>query len=310
MAEIFYKGAQSICGFGVETTWGTQATAFRKFGIPTGTTDPVHTATVKNLMDMNLAREGTSQTTTMDKYEIKTAFYVNDYYGLMAIMGKVTKTGSNAPFTYTFTPNEADIPAFSFYHQIDNRDPARNIKDVYVGCKIKTAVFSINEGLLMCELTFSAKDRNDNQTGITVTSNTQEPYKYADVVNGEIQINSQNIQMDEWSLTIDNKLIERQAGLLISEQSITNIEYNQTAKGQMHTTDVRNLIGGSEVPFSIKFTRGTNDTLEFASNVVIMSAPNPTAKAETVNVNIAPSTRTMSIVYVSNSDINVPDIVL
>lgn len=309
MTDTYYKGAQSAVGFAVETTWGTKGTSFRKFGIPTGTTDPNKTATVKILGDMNSSREATTQVVTANKYEIKHSFYVNDYWGLLAILGTVAKVGATSPFTYTFTPNHC-IPAFSFYHKIDNCDTGKNISDIYVGCKVKTAAFTMNEGLLMCELTFSAKDREEDQGVIAVTENNAEPYKYADIINGNISLNSSNVQIDDWNITVDNKMVERQAGLLIDEQSVTNIEYSQSAKGQMNTTDVRDLVGGSEVPMVVLFTRGTNDTLSFNTNVMITSAPNPTTKSDVVQVNIAPSTRTLAIVYTTTTDIDTADIVL
>lgn len=307
--DTFYKGASSAVGFAVESVWGTKGTVFRKFGIPTGTTDPNKTATVVNLLDMNESREGTAQTVTAEKYEIKHSFYVNDYYGLKSILSKVVKAGSGAPFKYTFTP-DCDVPAFSFYHKINNCDPSKNISDIYVGCKIKTANFTINEGLLMCDLTFSAKERLKDQGEIVITENNADPYKYADVINGELSIDSKNIQIDEWSFSIDNKMVERQAGLTISEQSVTDIAYSQTAKGQMNSTDLRDLVGGAEVDMAILFSRGTNDTLSFKSKVMITSAPNPTSKSEVVSVSIAPSTRTLAIEYVTATDINLATIVL
>jgi len=309
MVDTYYKGAQSAVGFAVETTWGIAGTAFRKFGISTGTTDPNKTATVVMLGDMNSSREGTSQVVTANKYEIKHSFYVNDYWALLAILGTVAKVGATSPFTYTFTQSSC-IPAFSFHHKIDNCDAGKNISDVYVGCKIKQAAFTMNEGLLMCELTFSAKDREEDQGVIAVTENNAEPYKYSDIINGNISINSAAVQMDDWNISVDNKMVERQAGLLIDEQSVTNIEYSQSAKGQMNSTDVRDLVGGSEVPMVVLFSRGTNDTLSFNTNVMITSAPNPTTKSDVVQVNITPSTRTLEIVYITTTDIDVGDIVL
>ena len=309
MTDLYYKGAQSTCAFSNETTWGTPGTVFRKFGIPTGTTDPKKSAVVKNLLDMNEQREGTKQTVTAKKYEIKYSFYVTDYFGLKAILGKVTKSGSSPTFSYKFTPSH-DIPAFSFYHKIEKKDPKKIIREIYIVCKVKSANFSINEGLLMCDLTFSAKDRLEGQLEQAVTENTELPYKYADVINGRVQIDSKNIQMDEWSLSIDNKMIERQAGLLIDEQSVTNIEYNQTTQGQMDSLDVRNLIGGDEVQMSVKFLRGVNDSLEFLTTVLISEAPNPTEKGNVVTAEIKPMTRTLVIDYVTSTDIEETNIVL
>lgn len=309
MTDTYYKGAQAVVGFAPETTWGTAGTAFRKFGIPVGTITPTKTATVKILNDMNSSREGTAQTVTAYKYEITHSFYVNDYYGLLGILGNVTKTGSS-PFTYSFTPDDKCIPSFSLYNKIGNCDVSKVITDIYVGCKIKTANFSINEGLLMCDLTFSAKDRLADQGEKVITENTAEIYKYADIVNGVISIDSNDVQIDSWNISIDNKIVERQAGLTIDEQSATNIEYSQAAAGQMNSEDVKNLVGGSEVEMNTKFVRGVNDTLEFKTNVVIMSSEGQIDKTSTVPINIAPSTRTLQIDYVTTTDINVSDIKL
>jgi hypothetical protein len=191
-------GASGFIGTAVETVSGTftAPTIYHSIKGETlnYTQQSIKRRPLRGIADVAGVLRGDSHVTGTVTVEVMTDQLV---HWLFAARGAVVKTGVG-PYVYTFTPNHLAVPAKTLSITV-----VRNgIVFGYTGCVVSAMKFSIDEGILVCEITIVGRDEAV-QALPTPTYPTPEPFSPGNY-KLEIPTASQVYDADTFEFSVDD----------------------------------------------------------------------------------------------------------
>lgn len=296
-----FTAARTITAVGLQSDADTVATSY----VWPGKTQQF------NIVDQNVVVKNRTQNLSREAHSIDRQrvlcrgnhnLEVQNGIFLKSVFGTVNRTGSSAPYTHTFTTGNT-LPNLSFYHEKLNDSDNLSVRDIYTGAKINSMNLTCSEGgYLIMENDVWAIKYLDNQTAKSITASAVTPFRFADIVNGEVSVNSVNHKIMSYQYTRGNNLIDEQAGEYSSEFDPQQLDETLTLGVRMRKTELRALRrSAAEVPIVIRWQRGANDYIQLTHTGKIVTAPEDTGVEGTIDVSISFEIRTTTAVVVDST---------
>ena len=295
----FYTNSLTKSGAQEESTYGTAAVSFSWFGLTQSFNVNQSNETIKN-RTQNLSRETFSVDVLKQMFNGTVSWRVQDATFLLAAFGTLNTSGAG-PYTHTFTTGDSLI-SYTLYNETKGRGGASDIVDTYQGCKTNEFKLSVSEGeYLMAENNIMSNGKTSSVTPVAITASTEKGFKYADIVNGEITVDSTALKVNSYEYTRNNTLSEEQSGLTISEPCAQELDENLTLNMKLSGAQIATLINtGAEVPVVLLLTRGTH-TFQVTHQVVFKEAPGERGTEGVIDVSVTADVRSTTIVVVNDT---------